>query len=569
MFSDMRILFSFTLHVQGRDVTNVQEPSIVENKISLNLCRQYIQKMHRFFQIHPCAFKLPMPRFASVLLYGWLAVGLLSCSSSRPAVDDTPPPMPPVFSSTMPEPMREFRAAWIATVANIDWPSAPGLSTAQQQAELRALLDRARLLNFNAIILQVRPTADAFYASDLEPWSEYLTGRQGQAPNPYYDPLAFAVDEAHKRGLELHAWFNPYRALHSTAKGPQSGTHISNTRPELVRTYGELQWIDPGEPVATDHSLAVILDVVRRYDIDGVHLDDYFYPYPIQDDSANDIPFPDDASWANVEAEGTTMSRDDWRRNNVDRFVERLYGAIKAAKPWVKFGISPFGIWRPGHPAQIQGFDAYDKLYADARKWQQEGWVDYFSPQLYWNIENPPQSYPVLLDWWAEQNSAGRHLWPGNYTSRVGFEDNRGWGAQEIADQIDVTRERTEASGNIHFSMQAIEKNTRGIATTLAASYATPALIPASPWLDDAAPAAPSLTLEALGNRHMLHVESEEAAWLWVVRTRHSGGWVMEIVPGWQHVLHLSDRTVREVVVSAVDRVGNESSPARVTVPPS
>lgn len=472
----------------------------------------------------------------------------------------------------MPEPMREFRAVWIATVDNIDWPSEPGLSTAQQQAELRALLDRAQLLNFNAVILQVRPTADAFYASELEPWSEYLTGRQGQAPSPYYDPLAFAIEEAHKRGLELHAWFNPYRAFHPSATGPQSADHISNTQPEVVRTYGTLQWIDPGEPAATNHSLAVVLDVVRRYDLDGVHFDDYFYPYPVEDDDGNDVPFPDDASWAKAEAAGNTLSRNDWRRQNVDHFVERLYRAIKAAKPWVKFGISPFGIWRPGNPAQIQGFDAYDRLYADARKWQQEGWVDYFSPQLYWNIENPPQSYPVLLDWWAEQNTAGRHLWPGNYTSRVGFEGSRGWAAQEIADQIDLTRAHTVASGNIHFSMQAIEKNARDIATTLAASYAQPALIPASPWLDDEVPAAPALTLESMGDQHTLYLQADETAWLWVVRTRYDSGWMLTIVPGWKHVLPLpphEGHTVREVVISAVDRVGNTSAPARVSLPSS
>lgn len=216
-----------------------------------------------------------------------------------------------------PEPMREFRGAWIATVANIDWPSKPGLPVAQQKAELIALLDRAAQLHFNAIIFQVRPACDAMYASSLEPWSEYLTGTQGQAPEPFYDPLAFAIEEAHKRGLELHAWFNPYRARHLKAKSPVAPNHISQTHPEWVRKYGGQLWLDPGEPGVREHILRVVLDVVNRYDVDGVQFDDYFYPTPEKDADGHEIDFPDEASWKKY-GEATGLSRDDWRRENVN-----------------------------------------------------------------------------------------------------------------------------------------------------------------------------------------------------------------------------------------------------------
>ena len=233
-----------------------------------------------------------------------------------------------VAAATLPGPAREFRGAWIATVANIDWPTRPGLTTEQQQAELVALLDHAVDLGLNAVVLQVRPAADALYFSSLEPWSAYLTGRQGQAPDPWYDPLAFAVDAAHARGLELHAWFNPYRAGHPAGPQRKDATHISTQRPDLVRRYGDYLWLDPGEPDAVDHSLRVILDVVRRYDVDGVHLDDYFYPYPVTERGRR-VPFPDTDAYRRAQARGETLGRDDWRRQNVDQFIERLYREVK------------------------------------------------------------------------------------------------------------------------------------------------------------------------------------------------------------------------------------------------
>ncbi|MGH7975233.1 MAG: glycoside hydrolase family 10 protein, partial [Limisphaerales bacterium] len=235
------------------------------------------------------------------------------------------PPLPP----------REFRGAWIATVANIDWPSKPGLPVAQQKAELISLLDRAAQLKLNAVIFQVRSACDAMYASPLEPWSEYLTGTQGKAPQPFYDPLAFAIAEAHKRGLELHAWFNPFRARNFQAKSPAAADHISRTHPELVRKYGGELWLDPGEPAVREHVLRVVMDVVRRYDIDGVQFDDYFYPYPKKNSYGEEMDFPDYATWKKY---GNGLSRDNWRRQNINQFIQTIYQNIKAVKPWVKFG---------------------------------------------------------------------------------------------------------------------------------------------------------------------------------------------------------------------------------------
>jgi uncharacterized lipoprotein YddW (UPF0748 family) len=340
-------------------------------------------------------------------------------------------------SNDPPPIQREFRAAWVASVANIDWPSKPGLSTWEQQAELIAILNRSVALNLNAVILQVRPAADAFYDSPYEPWSEYLTGAEGRAPEPFYDPLAYAVAEAHKRGLELHAWFNPYRARHPSARGTVAQTHLSVTRPDLVRTYGRYLWMDPGEPEVRAQTLRVMLDVVKRYDVDGIHIDDYFYPYPEVGPDSQPIPFPDSTSYGRYVRGGGTLAINDWRRQNVDVLIRDIYRRTKALKPWVKVGISPFGIWRPGNPPEIAGFDAYDKLYADARKWLREGWLDYFVPQLYWPIAQTAQSYPTLLKWWMDENVMARHMWPGHNASRAA---GTVWPPDELLEQVRLTR---------------------------------------------------------------------------------------------------------------------------------
>ena len=464
-----------------------------------------------------------------------------------------------------PAPAREFRAAWVATVANIDWPSTNNLSTAQQKAELLAIMDRAKDLNLNAVIFQVRPACDAMYASKIEPWSEYLTGAMGRPPKPFYDPLALAVEEAHKRGLELHAWFNPYRARHFEAKSPISANHVSRAHPDLVRHYGRYLWLDPGEKKVQDYSLSVVMDVVKRYDIDGVHFDDYFYPYKELDATGKPLDFPDEASWRRYGA-GGKLDRQDWRRENVNSFIRRVYRAVKAEKPWVKFGISPFGIWRPGYPQQIQGFDACANLYADSRKWLAEGWLDYLAPQLYWPISPPAQSFPALLKWWAGQNVKDRHLWPGLNAYKVG----RGWKPEEIVNQIRLAREQSRVTGQIHWDMRKALMSSGNLDDILRRTvYAQPALVPASPWLSQRRPSKPTVAVLTRGLFLQAHWSQQGAdrPWLWVIQSRHQGRWQTEMLPGTVTQMILRGAVPEVLALTAINRYGNASPPAVLRKP--
>ncbi|MEN9628809.1 MAG: hypothetical protein RJA10_2036, partial [Pseudomonadota bacterium] len=437
---------------------------------------------------------------AGATLLGSCAVADAPAEARAPGPVPTPaaPTPPPDPRDTPPAAPREFRAAWVATVANIDWPSKPGLSAEALRAEALAILDRARLIGLNALILQVRPAGDAIYPSALEPWTEYLSGEQGRGPwragEAPWDPLAFWVREAHRRALELHVWFNPYRARHSSAKSPQAAPHISQRLPGVVKRYGDQLWMDPGEPAAAAHSLAVVADVVRRYDVDAVHIDDYFYPYPVKAGEA-DTPFPDSESFARYQLGGGVLERDDWRRNNVDRFVQDFRATVRAIKPWVRVGISPFGVGRPERrPPGVApaSFSQYDKLYADVEKWANSGWLDYLAPQLYWQVLREGLPFEPLLDQWVAENTQQRHLWPGFFTSQLG---KPGWKATEILHQIQLQRARgSQASGHIHFSMVALMQDRDGIATLLRnGPYAQAALVPATPWLDSTPPPAPTL----------------------------------------------------------------------------
>ncbi len=393
--------------------------------------------------------------------------------------------VPPVVTLAMSH-RREFRAAWVATVWNGDWPSKPGLSVQQQQAELLAILDQMQATNLNALILQVRPEGDALYASSLEPWSNWLTGIQGKAPEPFYDPLEFAIAQAHQRNIELHAWFNPYRAR-TSERTVNVRPHLTVTNPDVVYGWDKQLWMDPGATVVQDRTYNVILDVVRRYDVDGIHLDDYFYPYPIAGQT-----FPDDKTYQGYQAGGGTLALADWRRDNVNRLIQRLATGIRAAKPHVKFGISPFGIYRPGQPPQIQGLDAYNQLYADSLKWLQEGWVDYLSPQLYWRSDAIAQSYPVLLRWWTENNPKQRHLYPGN---NLGALSSNQWDLAEILHQIELTRQLMPqlALGNVFFSTRSLAANYQSVSDRFRTeTYADLALPPSMSWLEVALPVLPT-----------------------------------------------------------------------------
>jgi uncharacterized lipoprotein YddW (UPF0748 family) len=520
-----------------------------------------------------------------------VALALWCCSGGEAAAQPVAPPhFVPIpggaeSDSTPPLVEREFRGVWVATVDNIDWPSRPGLSVDSQKAELRALLDRAALLRLNAIIFQVRPSADAMYRSTLEPWSFFLTGKQGVAPEPAYDPLTYAVDEAHKRALELHAWFNPYRARHPAETSRASALHVSRQRPSVVKSYGKYLWMDPGEPWVRAQTTRVILDVVRRYDIDGVHIDDYFYPYPERTRRKHEIEFPDARSFKRFRARGGVASRDDWRRDNVNRLVDTLYREIKKAKPWVKFGVSPFGIWRPGNPESVKGFDAYEKIYADSRRWIREGWVDYLTPQLYWKLSAPEQGYGQLLSWWRGENALARHIWPGNYANRVFGEGGTEWTASEIVEQVRVTRESASSPGNVHFSMSAFLKDRDSLVEQLAdGPYVRSALVPASPWLSQDLPLPPSVTWSTSGGAITLNIASVDdpsspsaahttatartPRW-WTIRLYVDGSWRVAIIDARQHDIPLPssvDGSIpRRILVTAVDRVGNESQAVSVT----
>ncbi len=497
-----------------------------------------------------------------ILATAALAILLGGCAGPRTQTEAVPPPAP-----------REFRAAWVASVANIDWPSRAGLPAAAQQEEIVRIVERAQAIGLNALIVQVRPAADALYASPLEPWSEYLTGRQGVAPEPWYDPLAFWIAEAHRRGIELHAWFNPYRARHPTARSPLAASHIANTAPELVKSYGDYLWLDPAEHEAAKRTLDVIVDVVRRYDVDGIHIDDYFYPYPINAaDGVTEIDFPDDSSWAQYRLSGGNLARADWRRANVDALVKRVHTAVHREKPSVRFGVSPFGVGRPDlRPAGVTGFSQYDKLYANVELWLARGWLDYLAPQLYWAIDSPGQPFGALLDYWTAANTAGRHVWPGYFTSRIDATE-KSWSAQEIVGQVIVTRERG-VEGHIHFSMAALLENRKGVADELKAAYQVPALVPESPWLLDRPPAIPTVRARTAPNDPdaiMLEIEPART-WLLAVWTRHGAAWRFQVVPGARHSERIDARfdgvPIDALVVSAVNRVGQESPRIVVRLP--
>jgi uncharacterized lipoprotein YddW (UPF0748 family) len=474
-------------------------------------------------------------------------------------VTPPPPPPPPATAFAVPAIAREFRGMWIATVANIDWPSRSGLTAAQQQAELGLLLDVAQQTGLNAVMLQVRAAGDALYPSTLEPWARVLTGTQGGDPG--YDPLAFAVQQARLRGLELHAWFNPFRAGNLSDTLRLAPSHFAVRRPEVVRKCGQL-WFDPGEPAVHDQAIAVIRDVVQRYDVDAVHIDDFFYPYP--DTCTN---FPDSVTYARYIRGGGALSLGDWRRDNVNRFVERMYREVHAVSPLAKVGVSPFGIWRPGNPTGIVGLDAFASIYADSRRWLQSGWVDYFAPQLYWSIASTGQSFPALLNWWGQQNTLRRHLWPGLASYRVGAGTSP-YSPVEIPSQIALVREASAtaggASGSILYNGSSVRNNLGGFASALSSGlYANGAIPPASPWLDAAPPPVPAVAVAVGSTAYTVTLTGGSSdTWWYLVRWRASGTWRQRLVPVTQRVVDMPASGVDGIVVNAVDRAGNASGEA-------
>ena len=384
----------------------------------------------------------------------------------------------------------EMRAAWVATVANIDWPKRNCFDTDSQKMQMIEILDSLESLKFNAIVFQIRPTSDALYQSDLEPWSLFLTGKQGVAPNPYYDPLEFTIAEAHKRQIEVHVWLNPYRVLNVNDLKLLSDNHLYHRKPELFVKYGKQYYFNPGLDETRQFLNKVVADIVTRYDIDAVHFDDYFYPYRVPNEE-----FPDDKTFA--EHPRGFKNKDDWRRNNVNLIIQELNSTIKAIKPWVEFGISPFGVWRNADKdvngsATQAGCTNYDDLYADVRLWLKEGWIDYVVPQLYWEIGKKVADYEVLVDWWSK-NSFGRNLYIGLSASNLGHGKIEAWRRpNELCRQLKMNKDYPATSGAVFFSCKGLLRNKQGLCDSLQQTYYKyPALNPENKNLKGFSSAAP------------------------------------------------------------------------------
>lgn len=385
------------------------------------------------------------------------------------------------------QPKREFRGVWIATVVNLDWPTNARATAEAQKKELAYELNIHQQNGINAIMFQVRPAADAFYAKSREPWSKYLTGKQGLAPG--YDPLEFATTEAHKRGMELHAWFNPYRATFDNKFWTLAPDHITRTKPEWFFIYDGIKLFNPGLPEVREYIVQVILDVVKNYDVDGIHMDDYFYPYPVRGQVIQDAD-----TYAKYGQDFDNIK--DWRRDNVDKLVHMLADSIHKYKPNMKFGLSPFGIWanKSQHPdgSATNGGSSYIENFADSRKWMQEGWVDYINPQIYWHIGNRAASFDTLLTWWSN-NTYNRHLYVGQAPYRFYEQRSPAYkNPSEIPNQIRMIRANPRAQGSVFFRSQSLIANANHLADSLKKDfYRYPALPPQMLWRDSIPPNVP------------------------------------------------------------------------------
>ena len=407
-------------------------------------------------------------------------------------------------------PKREFRASWVATVSNIDWPSQPGLSIARQQQEAIILLNKLQQVGMNAVIFQVRPSSDAFYRSKLEPWSRYLTGTPGQDPG--YDPLQFWIDECRKRNMEFHAWLNPFRVALKFDE-PMASTHVAFKHPDWVVKYGNSLYFDPGLPETRQYITNVVIELVRNYDIDAIHFDDYFYPYPIIGES-----FPDSLTFSKYRSGFPATKLEDWRRANVDLTIEMLSKSIKSIKPWVKFGISPFGVWRnfatdPRGSRTTAGNTNYDHLYANVLRWMEEDWIDYLVPQLYWHIGHPAANYQTLCEWWCK-NSYGKALYIGHslYKSDPGSTIPEWRQATQLPDQVRLTRQIPEIGGSAYFSAKHFYRDVIGFQDSLISNlYKYPALIPEMPWIDKLPPPVPVKFKKGWGKTLKWKVKKTEA----------------------------------------------------------
>lgn len=474
----------------------------------------------------------------------------LTCISTLVAATHAAPAVPPT--------PREYRGAWCATVTNIDWPAQAGTTAATvtaQKARLIAHLDALAAANMNAIYFQVRPAGDAMYSSPIEPWSQWLTGSQNT--NATYDPLTFAVTEAHKRGIELHAWVNPYRAALDQTTSNKSPKHVMRARPDLCVSYTDGRtYMNPGKADTRTWIQNVIADIVTRYDVDGVVFDDYFYP---------GTNFNDSSTYQAYVNGGGTLSLDNWRRDNVDQLILGCYNTIHGIRNSCQFSVGPFGIWRPGYPSGVTGADYYATHYCDTRKWLQNGWVDSLSPQLYWTLDSTGQPFGALNDWWVAQNP-DRYVMPSTADYRVGS-TSTGWSnktAQEIVDQVNRTIQG-HGVGNIHYSIKYLTDDPKGVRAALTAGpYSKDVLPPARSWLDHTPPGLPVVSVGAPTGtppRRTItlgQASGDEKANWWCVNTYNGSQWTLTVISGTLASYMLPAGTT-EFAVSAVDRSGNES----------
>lgn len=459
----------------------------------------------------------------------------------------------------LPRIQREFRGVWVASVSNINWPSQRKLSVSEQKQEIDQIIDLVVQQKLNVIILQVRPMSDALYKSDLEPWSYFLTGRIGQQPLEDFDPLTYWIEKAHENNIELHAWLNPYRA-HISPKIPITETSVVKKIPQaMVQLANGMYWFDPAHPETKRHFLKVVRDIVSRYDIDGMHIDDYFYPYP---EYNNNKDFPDDATWYAYKNSGGNMSKADWRRAQVNEVVEAMYKIIKLTKPYVKFGISPFGIYKNGVPEGVVGLSQYDVLYADPKLWLNEGWLDYISPQLYWTIDSKKHGFEKLFDWWQSQNTKHRHLWPGLNTVGAYTKDK----PTEIVAELKITKQKLkENAGAIHWSIAGISESPVMQKKLSEEYYTQPAISPAYPWIKIPQLQSVDFTVEKQADQLLMKWNNTQKEYIqsWVIYTKYNNQWTYQLIPKKRFSvlipLQKNNHKLQAIGLKIIDRAGNET----------
>ncbi|MDB4270943.1 family 10 glycosylhydrolase [bacterium] len=379
-------------------------------------------------------------------------------------------------------PKTEFRAVWIATVVNIDWPQRGGDPWEKQKEEYLHILDFYKALNFNAVVVQIRTAGDAFYESNLAPWSRFLTGEEGIAPETDQNPLKWMIKEAHIRGFEFHAWLNPYRATFDLNTDVLSESHDYFKHPDWMIKYGKKYYYNPGLPEVQKHMVSIIEEVVSQYDIDAIHFDDYFYPYTINNEVFND-------SLTHLSNNKAELSLEDWRRSNIDTLVKQVHQVIKEQKPWVQFGISPFGVWKniatdPKGSDTKAGQTTYEDLFADPLLWMENGWIDYLVPQIYWSLKLPVASHRILIDWWAE-NQKNSNLYIGNGAYKVRNNSDKAWDKmKELPKQLQLARKTAAVQGNVFFSARSLMKGNEDVVNYIKNRlYSYPSFTPVSPLI--------------------------------------------------------------------------------------